>query len=219
MPRLLTVAASLAFGTLAAAQSLAGSLDNHPPIKTWKCSKKFGCKEQQSYIVLDAGSHWIHQKDDQTQGCGNWGSPPNATVCPDEETCAKNCVMHGISDYPASGVSTNGDSLTLDMLRPDLSVISPRVYLLNSRKDEYEMLHLLNGEFSFDVDMAKLPCGMNSALYLSEMSPTGAKGPLNPGGAAFGTGYCDAQCFTTPFLDGVVCIALGNNLQLPAYFR
>lgn len=52
---------------------------------------------------------------------------------------------------------------------------SPRVYLLNEAEDAYEMLQLTGQEFAFDVDMSKLPCGMNSALYLSE-----SKDPLSP---------------------------------------
>lgn len=52
--------------------------------------------------------------------------------------------------------------------------------------------------------MDKLPCGMNSALYLSEMLADGGKSELNRGGAYWGTGYCDAQCYTTPFINGEV---------------
>jgi hypothetical protein len=63
---------------------------------------------------------------------------------------------------------------------------------------------LTGQEFSFDVDVSKLPCGMNGALYLSEMKEDGGKSELNPGGAAYGTGYCDAQCFVTPWVEGVV---------------
>jgi cellulase len=36
------------------------------------------------------------------------------------------------------------------------------------------------------------------------MDPTGARSKLNPGGAYYGTGYCDAQCFVTPFINGEV---------------
>ncbi|KAF2004669.1 glycoside hydrolase family 7 protein [Amniculicola lignicola CBS 123094] len=35
------------------------------------------------------------------------------------------------------------------------------------------------------------------------MKADGGKSKLNPGGAAYGTGYCDAQCFVTPFVEGV----------------
>lgn len=37
---------------------------------------------------------------------------------------------------------------------------------------------------------------MNGALYLSEMDMSGGMNEYNPG-AAYGGGYCDAQCFNT----------------------
>lgn len=45
---------------------------------------------------------------------------------------------------------------------------------------------------------------MNSALYMGEMLEDGGQSELNPGGATWGTGYCDAQCYVTPFINGVV---------------
>ena len=47
-----------------------------------------------------------------------------------------------------------------------------------------------------DVDVSNLPCGLNGAVYLVEMDKDGgaSRYPTNEGGAAFGTGYCDAQC-------------------------
>jgi cellulose 1,4-beta-cellobiosidase len=61
---------------------------------------------------------------------------------------------------------------------------------------KYELLKLLNQEFTFDVDVSKLPCGLNGALYFSEMDADGgmAKFSANKAGAKYGTGYCDAQC-------------------------
>lgn len=154
--------------------------------------------------MLDDLSHTVHQKDNPSLGCGNWGSAPNVTVCPDEATCAKNCIVEGISNYTQHGVTTSGDSITLHQLAPDGSVASPRLYLLTENQKQYEMVKLLGQEFAFDVDMSKLPCGMNAALYMAEMDKTGGQNALNPGGAAYGTGYCDAQCYTYPFLNGVV---------------
>lgn len=56
------------------------------------------------------------------------------------------------------------------------------------------MFKLLNREFSFEVDVSKLPCGANGAVYFVEMDADGgmAKNPTNKAGAAYGTGYCDA---------------------------
>ena len=132
------------------------------------------------------------------------GEPADPSVCPDAETCQANCLMSGIPDLSEYGVVTTGDELFLDMLRDDGSVISPRVYLLSEDEQTYEMLELTGNELSFDVDVSKLPCGMNGALYLSEMEADGGKSDLNQAGAYYGTGYCDAQCFTTPFINGEV---------------
>ena len=58
------------------------------------------------------------------------------------------------------------------------------------------MFKLVNREFSFDVDVSALPCGLNGALYFVEMDEDGgvSKYPNNKAGAKYGTGYCDAQC-------------------------
>jgi len=58
------------------------------------------------------------------------------------------------------------------------------------------MFKLKNREFTFDVDISNLPCGLNGALYLVEMDADGglSEYPLNKAGAKYGTGYCDAQC-------------------------
>ena len=60
----------------------------------------------------------------------------------------------------------------------------------------YYMFHLKNREFSFDVDVSKMPCGLNGALYFVQMDQDGGKAKYsgNEGGAKYGTGYCDAQC-------------------------
>lgn len=60
----------------------------------------------------------------------------------------------------------------------------------------YMMFKLMGKEFSFDVDVSQLDCGLNGALYFVEMDQDGGKSkhPTNMCGAAYGTGYCDAQC-------------------------
>ncbi|KAG8629826.1 hypothetical protein KVT40_001445 [Elsinoe batatas] len=207
------LSASLLLGAVSAQGLLNTVQEEHPKITTYRCTKARGCVAKQNSIVLDAGSHNIRQRDAPSLGCGNWGSGPNATVCPDAATCAQNCVMDGltVSDYAALGVKTTGDSLYLDMYRDsDLSSLSPRVYLLAEDEKSYEMLKLTGNEFTFTVNGPKLPCGMNSALYLSEMEADGGRSELNPGGATYGTGYCDAQCYTTPFINGEGNIAASS---------
>lgn len=213
--------ALLIFLSLATAQTPGTSPEVHPKLLTWVCKNDNGggCTEQTSAVVLDALSHPVHQVENTDLGCGVWGSPPNGTVCPDEATCAKNCIVEGISDYAPYGVSTDGGSLTLSQLNSAGSTVSPRLYLLDNSEEggKYEMLQLTGKELSFDVDISKLPCGMNGALYLSEMEADGGQSELNVGGAAYGTGYCDAQCFTFPFVNGVVskyCVTLQHILTI-----
>ncbi|KAI0395265.1 glycoside hydrolase family 7 protein [Xylariaceae sp. FL0594] len=191
----------LALLGLATAQRPVGRPDNHPKITTYRCTKAGGCKEATNYLVLDSSAHPVHQVGSD-KSCGSWGSGPDPTACPTEEECAKNCVMESIQDYSTVGVTTKKDQVFMKQI-VDGKVVSPRIYLLNKAKTEYEMLKLTGKELSFDIDATHLPCGMNSALYLGEMLPNGGKSKLNPGGATWGTGYCDAQCYVTPFVNGV----------------
>ena len=205
----IALVASLILG-LAAAQTPGKNPEVHPKLTTWQCTNKGGCKEQKSALVLDSMSHPIYQKDNKNLGCGNWGNPADKTACPDEETCAKNCIMEGINNYADYGVTTNGGSLLMNMFGKN-GVASPRIYLLAEDEKRYELLKLTGKEFTFDVDVSKLPCGMNGALYFSEMEELGGQGKLNPGGAAYGTGYCDAQCFVTPWVNGLVSPLCSRN--------
>ncbi|KAI1504733.1 cellulase [Biscogniauxia marginata] len=196
------LALSLALLGLAAAQKPGSTPDTHPELTTYRCTVADGCTEATNYLVLDSSAHGVHQVNDSSLGCGDWGSGADPTVCPTVEACAENCVMEGVTDYNAVGVETNGSSLRLLQL-VDGTVKSPRIYLLDEQKEAYEMVKFTGGEFTFDVDVTHLPCGMNSALYLSEMLADGGKSELNPGGAAWGTGYCDAQCYVTPWVNGI----------------
>jgi cellulase len=144
MPCISSILPFLLFG-LVAAQTPGKSPEVHPKLQTWKCTKKGGCVQQKSAVVLDSGAHPINQRENPSLGCVV-GSLPNATVCPDAATCAQNCIIEGISDYSSHGVSTHGSSLVLDMLAKDGSVFSPRVYLLAESGKQYEMLQLTGGE-------------------------------------------------------------------------
>ncbi|ORY11044.1 cellulase [Clohesyomyces aquaticus] len=190
------------FLSLVAAQTPGKLPEVHPKLDTYKCTVKEGCKSQRTAVVLDSGSHPIYQAKATNLGCGDWGNGPNKTVCPDEATCAKNCIIDGIGNYADYGVTTKKDAVLLNMYGKN-GVASPRIYLLAEGEKKYEMIKLTGAELSFDVDVSKLPCGMNGALYFSEMEAAGGQSKLNPGGAAYGTGYCDAQCFVTPWVNGV----------------
>lgn len=198
----LAIAGLAALAGIASAQKPGPSKEVHPKLITQRCTKSGGCKDATNYLVLDALSHPVYQAASPAHNCGDWGQKPNVTACPTAEACAEACVMDGIPDYSAYGVTTNGKSLRMQQVK-DGKVVTPRVYLLDETEQKYDFPDLTGNEFTFDVDTTKLPCGMNSALYLSEMLPDGAKSKLNPGGAYYGTGYCDAQCFVTPFINGL----------------
>ncbi len=75
--------------------------------------------------------------------------------------------------------------------------VGSRVYVLAGYGGggTYEMWQMKNKEFSFEVDVSQLPCGLNGALYFVEMAEDGGKSEDgNSAGGAYGTGYCDAQC-------------------------
>jgi hypothetical protein len=174
----------------------------HPSLASERCTIFGGCKQVDSSIVLDSNYRWLHNVGGYDP-CVPSGFDP--TLCPDVETCAANCALEGV-DYPSYGITAGGNSLTLNLFTQSGNVTtasSPRVYLL-ADDETYDVFKLLNQEITFDVDVSKVPCGINGALYLSEMSPNGSASDLNKAGATYGTGYCDAQCPKQNFVNGVV---------------
>ncbi|EJD53248.1 hypothetical protein AURDEDRAFT_199579 [Auricularia subglabra TFB-10046 SS5] len=167
--------------------------EKHPSLSWQKCTKS-GCTTQQASITLDANWRWLHT----TTGYTNCytGNTWNTTLCPDGKTCAENCALDG-ADYPGTyGITTSGDALTLKFVtKGQQTNVGSRVYLMAS-DDKYQTFNLLNQEFTMDVDVSKLPCGLNGAVYFSEMEADGgtAKNAANKAGAKYGTGYCDSQC-------------------------
>ena len=146
-------------------------------------------------MVIDWNYHWLHTAD--WLSCTTDSGTVNATLCPDEATCAENCFIQGDTNYTANGVSTSGDTLTMYQYTinadGEAQNASPRLYLLGE-DGNYEMLQLLGQELTFTVDLSTLPCGENAALYLGEMDKTGGRSEYNTGAANYGSGYCDAQC-------------------------
>jgi cellulose 1,4-beta-cellobiosidase len=178
----------------------------HPLLPSWECTVKGGCVLKNTSIVLDSDYRYTHTVNgyDNCKAAGL-----NTTLCPDAKTCSANCALEGV-DYSSYGINVNNSELTLDLFvnkTTGMSLASPRVYLL-ANSTTYGMFSMLNRELTFDVDVSKLPCGTNGALYFSEMSATGGHSDLNPAGAAYGTGYCDAQCPAPPFINGEVFATL-----------
>ncbi|KAK1952076.1 family 7 glycosyl hydrolase [Colletotrichum sublineola] len=200
---LFTISLFLLLCNLVSGQAPGKSTDNHPKLETFRCTVNDGCQKQTNYIVADYSQHEVRTASGVS--CVNRDNPPNSTACTTPEECASNCVIEAISDYSAVAVNTSGTDIQMRIFNDTGAEIRPRVYLLEESKERYEMISLTGAEFTFDVDMTKLPCGLNAALYLSEMPSDGGKSSssLNKLGPSWGTGYCDAQCFKTSFINGV----------------
>jgi cellulose 1,4-beta-cellobiosidase len=168
------------------------------PLPTSQCTAPGQCTTLNTGIVIDAQWAWLHKKGDY-HNCYT-GDSWNKAYCPDPKTCAQNCAIDagGASDYKSTyGVTSAAGTVTIDFEESNSNGknVGARLFLMEDQST-YKMFKLLNKEMSFTVDVSKLPCGMNGALYLVDMDPDGgmSKYPTNAAGAAYGTGYCDAQC-------------------------
>ena len=137
------------------------------------------------------------------------GNEWDTSICTSATSCAQNCALDG-ADYTGTyGITATGSSLKLNFVTSGANKnVGSRVYLMES-DTSYHMFKLLNQEFTFDVDMSKLPCGLNGALYFVEMDKDGGSGrfPTNKAGSKCGTGYCDTQCpHDIKFINGEVSI-------------
>ena len=149
-------------------------------------------------VTLDSNWRWIHDEGYTNCYTGNeWDN----SLCPDAASCANNCYLEGVnSDQFEStyGIMADGrGNLDLKFVtHGDYSDnVGSRVYLLDEGGNSYYMFKLKNKEFTFDVDVSELGCGLNGALYFVEMEADGGlKYPGNKAGPNYGTGYCDAQC-------------------------
>jgi cellulose 1,4-beta-cellobiosidase len=176
----------------------------HPLLQTQKCTLNGGCKPANTSIVLDSNFRWLHNVGGYSNCFDDQAKAFNQSICTDADSCVKNCAVEG-ADYPGYGLATSGNSVTMNLFvkkNGALSKATPRIYLYDEEAAKYANFSLLNQEFAFDVDTSKSGCGVNTALYLSEMSITGDQDRLNTAGAKYGTGYCDAQCPKNNFLKG-----------------
>jgi len=165
--------------------------ETHPTMTWQTCTAADSCTTVNGEVVIDANWRWVHDVGGYTN-CYT-GNTWNATLCPDDATCATNCALDGAEYASTYGATTSGDALSLTFVTG--SNIGSRLYLMES-ESAYQGFKLLNKEFTFDVDVSNLPCGLNGALYFVSMDLDGgvAKYPTNKAGAKYGTGYCDSQC-------------------------
>lgn len=162
------------------------------------CTVADGCKSTVRYLTMDASRREIKQVGSE-DACFTDGQGWDPTPCPDDKTCAGNCQLQGIPEgdwEKVYGITTNGTELRMNYVTKDgdRTNVGARVFLLHD-DENYAQFDLASREFSFDVDVSHLPCGVNGALSFVDMSQDGGtmRGN-NKAGAKYGTGYCDAQC-------------------------
>ncbi|CAH0056051.1 unnamed protein product [Clonostachys solani] len=191
---MLSLAVLSLISAVAAQQVGTDTAETHPTMSWKKCTSASSCSTVNGEVTIDSNWRWIH-KVGTTTNCydGNkWTS-----ACSSNSDCAANCAIEGSKYQETYGVTTSGDALTLKFVTKHQygTNVGSRLYLMNSAT-KYEMFNLVNNEFTFDVDLSSVECGLNSALYFVAMEADGgmASYPTNKAGAKYGTGYCDSQC-------------------------
>ncbi|KKF96734.1 Exoglucanase 1 [Ceratocystis platani] len=188
----LSVLATLV-ATVRAQQACSLTAETHPSMNWQQCTTA-GCDTVKGGITVDANWRWTHEVSSSTN-CytGNtWSS-----TCTNGTTCAEKCCVDG-ADYSGTyGATTTDESLSLSFVTKGAysTNVGSRMYMM-ADENKYQMFQLLGKEFTFDVDVSNLGCGLNGALYFVSMDEDGgmSKYPGNKAGAKYGTGYCDSQC-------------------------
>jgi cellulose 1,4-beta-cellobiosidase len=185
------VAAVAAFVAGASAQLACSQVtEKHPSLSWQKCAAGGTCSNVAGSVVLDANWRWTHT----TSGYTNCytGNKWDSTICPDGKTCASACCVDGAEYTSTYGIQTTGNALSLKLVteHADGKSVGSRVYLMEN-DNSYQMFNLLGNEFTFDVDVSKLPCGLNGALYFVSMDKDGglSKHPGNKAGAKYGSKF------------------------------
>ncbi|ESZ97145.1 cellobiohydrolase precursor [Sclerotinia borealis F-4128] len=154
---------------------------------TWQsCTAKGSCTTNSGGVVLDGNWRWTHGIGTSTN-CYT-GNTWDATLCPNDATCATNCALDG-ADYSGTyGITSSGSSLRLYFVTQSAQKnVGSRVYLL-ADNTHYKTFNLLNQEFTFDVDVSHLPCGLNGAVYFANLPADGGISSTNTAGAKYDTG-------------------------------
>lgn len=122
--------------------------ETHPSLNTQTCTAS-GCTTTANKVVIDANWRWTHS----TSGSTNCytGNTWDASLCPDDTTCATNCALDG-ADYSGTyGITASGSSLKLNFVTQSAQKnVGSRTYLMAS-DTQYQMFNLKNKEFTFDV--------------------------------------------------------------------
>jgi len=197
VPAMKVIAAAALCASAGAQQAGTMKTEKHPQLSISKCESAGQCNAEQHEVTIDSNWRWLHSTKDVTN-CYT-GNTWSTELCPDSKTCTQNCAVEGADEEYAGtyGVDASGSQIKLAFVTqgPYSKNVGSRTYLMDT-PTTYKKFQLKNKEFTFDVDVSNLPCGLNGALYFVSMEADGGMSsfPTNKAGAKYGTGYCDAQC-------------------------
>lgn len=168
--------------------------EQKPTISLRECTLSGGCTETQAKLTLDANWRWIHETSG-SNNCytGNAWTSSQCSPTSDPGQCAQNCALEGVTSAKYKdtyGIEQVGKGVKLNFVTEHQygKNVGSRLYVMDG-DDKYKMFYLKNREFTIDVDVSNLFCGMNGAMYFVEMDEFGGKGKNNnQAGAKYGTG-------------------------------
>jgi len=219
MPALRSAAAAAMLLLPQAAAQQAGTMqpETHPQLWLQTDCTASGCQTEKGEVTIDANWRWVNEGG---QNCYMNDNTWDPATCSDGLECATTCGIEG-ADYSATyGItptsSKDGVNLRFVTEGPYSNNFGSRLYVMDS-EDTYKMFKLKNREFTIDVDVSELPCGLNGAVYFVEMDQKGDyDGTSNTAGAKYGTGYCDAQCpHDIKFIKGEANVKNWNHTAVP----
>ena len=138
------------------------------PIKA--CTKAGGCAAEHAEIVIDSNWRWTHQTG-TIKNCYT-GNAWDKTICPDADTCTQNCAVDGVDEktwHDTYGIIGDKAGLMNYSFVTNGSYsrnVGGRTYMMDSA-DKYKVFKLLNKEFTFEVDVSNMPCGLNGVWTLA----------------------------------------------------
>lgn len=97
---------STLFAAASRAQQACTSTTETKPSLSWATCTETGCTNTTGSVVIDANWRWTHDVSGYTN-CYT-GNTWDATLCPDDETCAANCCVDG-ADYESTYGITSTD--------------------------------------------------------------------------------------------------------------
>lgn len=89
--------------------------ETHPKMTWQKCTSSGSCTNVNAEVTIDANWRWLHDVKGYTN-CYD-GNEWDSTLCPDAETCSKNCAVDGAEYSKTYGASTSGNALTLKFVQ------------------------------------------------------------------------------------------------------